>query len=120
MTTDDVSSSSPASDSGQQSAVSDHDLPMLRVHRAWTAAEKIAEAHDIDRGVALAIARKVIGIVGEGTRRWGHLCTSCRSLVTWPDDHGPVCPEHGRLGGMATLTLLISFEPLDSDGGSDA
>lgn len=90
----------------------DHDLPMLRVHRAWEAAEKIAEAHHVDRGVALAIAREVIAIVGDGTRRWGHLCTVCRSQVKWNNDDGPICPEHGRLGHMAALTLLISFEPI--------
>lgn len=101
---------------GSAAARADHDLPMIRVHRAWEAAEKIADAHHIDRGIALSIAREAIAIVGEGTKRWGHLCPSCRSLVTWEDDR-PRCPEHGTLAGLGfgpALTLLISFDPVMS------
>lgn len=93
----------------------DHALPMLRVHRAWEAAEEIAERSGVDRSVALEIAREVVAIIGEGTRRWGHLCPSCRALLTW-EDKRLTCPEHGALYasvlGAPATTLLILFDPL--------
>jgi hypothetical protein len=97
--------------SNQTAATIEHDLPMLRVHRAWEAAEKIAEAHGIDRSIALAIARKAIDIIGGGTKRWGHLCTECRSQLTW-ENNELRCPQHGFIGPWQGVTLLISFDPI--------
>lgn len=89
----------------------DHDLPMLRVHRAWEAAEEIADEEGISRSVALRIARRTVAILGKDTRRWGRLCVDCRSLIEEQDGRS-VCPEHGPLGAFTPGSLLIAFDPL--------
>jgi hypothetical protein len=96
--------------------LADHDLPALRVHRAWEQARLIAKETGTDEGVALRIAQEVIAVVGKGTKRIGCLCPRCHAPIEWKEGR-PVCPEHGGLGGLglgAPLTLAISFDPIDS------
>lgn len=87
-------------------------LPMLRVHRAWQAAEGVAEQAGVSRAIALDIAREVIEVIGEGTCRWGRACVICRSLLEVKDGRS-VCPQHGPLGPMDAAVLLISFDPIE-------
>jgi hypothetical protein len=108
----------------QERNYADHDLPMLRVHAARQRARDIAEAAGVDEAVAEQIAREVVAIIGQGTKRWGHLCPDCRRLVDWDAIQGPTCPEHGRLRGWGLgtpLVLLISFDPIQHplQGGLD-
>jgi hypothetical protein len=54
----------------QERNYADHDLPMLRVHAARQRARDIAEAAGVDEAVAEQIAREVVAIIGQGTKRW--------------------------------------------------
>ncbi len=104
------------STASQERTYAEHNLPMLRVHRAAQRAAEIAEAYEVDGKVVDAIVREVIGIIGEGTFRRGHRCPECRQEIHWSNttiDQYPVCPEHGTLDRHAPLILMVAFPPCE-------
>jgi hypothetical protein len=87
-----------------------HDLPMLRVHRAHERARQIAGEHDLDRQVVFNMVEEILGIIGEGTKRYGHLCTKCRSLLV-TEKGKQICPQHDWIPDDVPRVLLIAFDP---------
>lgn len=85
-------------------------LPSLRLIRLQRDITRIVGDREAVYGIMEAIERHL----EQGAQRWGNVCPldECGQLLSWTNDAGFRCSEHGLLGRHAATKLLISFNPI--------